>query len=145
MLFITAFVSALAAGRRPAVVLAAPAVLLAVVVAAVAALLARDLQALHLVDARAAHPTLGADARRVADFVARAVAAVAGETALAALVAGLGAVVVLGTPGAAAGVVATTALVGVAAVAVAVLVRLRSRRDFRPRAARVQQNWRLLG
>ncbi|WP_336856837.1 hypothetical protein [Sinomonas albida] len=144
MLFITAFVSALAAGRRPAVVLAAPAVLLAVV-AAVAALLARDLQALHLVDARAAHPTLGADARRVADFVARAVAAVAGETALAALVAVLGAVVVLGTPGAAAGVLATTALVGVAAVAVAVLVRLRSRRDFRSRAARVQQNWRLLG
>ncbi|WP_136612192.1 hypothetical protein [Sinomonas albida] len=144
MLFITAVVSALAAGRRPAVVLAAPAVLLAVV-AAVAALLARDLQALHLVDARAAHPTFGADARRVADFVARAVAAVAGETALAALVAGLGAAVLLGTPGAAAGVLATTALVGVAVVAVAVLVRLRSRRDFRPRAARVQQNWRLLG
>lgn len=144
MLFITAFVSALAAGRRRAVVLAAPAVLLGVSAAA-AALLARDLQALHLVDARAAHPAFGADARRVADFVARAVAAAAGETALAALVAVLGAVVVLGTAGAAPGVLATTVLVGVAAVAVGVALRSRSRRDFRPRAARVQRNWRFLG
>ncbi|WP_422934438.1 hypothetical protein [Sinomonas sp. P47F7] len=140
MLFITAFVPALVAGRRRVVVLAAPAVLLAVV-AAVAALVARDLQTLHLIDARAAHPTFGADARRVSDFVARAVVAVAGEAALAALIALAGAVVVLGTAGAAVGALVATALVGVAAVAVAVVVRSRSSCDFRARSARVQLKW----